>query len=252
MLGFPPIRPFPFTKGLSSTHSGAWRPADAWIKALGVGEGAGAGHWVPPPPSERADGDNWAERLTAEGSQAAARAKDAAALADPSVSQALRTRVVAAALSPRSAFAAELKDEIAEMVDDGRLSVDIAAALMRAIDPKDQPQRGEWRVGDTRGGDLAISSPVDDWGVGGTDRWGGGGKGPAMRAIAPPSSAPGYLYPPDGKSRRALTLTKGRKLTRLQRRCQLIATDGPFDTAPDMRAIEKQIAKEFELGLIAA
>jgi hypothetical protein len=101
---------YPFAKGLEAMPAGgrgAWRPRDAWAKALGPDTGgAGAGHWTPPPPAARATGGDWAERLT----ENDARAKDAEALADPSVSQALRTRVVAAALSPGSAFAAELKD----------------------------------------------------------------------------------------------------------------------------------------------
>jgi hypothetical protein len=134
------------------------------------------------------------------------------------------------------------------MVDDGRLSVDIAAALLRAIDPKDQPGRGDWQVGVTG----PIDSPPDGWGRGGTDRWGGGGKGPAMCDIAQPSDNPGYLFSTDwreGKKMRGLT--KRRKLTRLERKCELIKA-GPFDEAPDMRAIEIQVAREFELGLLTA
>jgi hypothetical protein len=257
-------KPYPFAKGLKPVTQGGrgWRPRDAWAKTIGPDTGgAGAGHWTAPPPSERADGDAWAERLT-HGSGTPPSPDDKAraageALADPSVPPSLRMRVVSAVMSG-GAFAAQVKDEIAEMVDDGRLSTAVGTAILRAI-PATEAPRGQWRVGDTTGGSGAISSPPDDWGIGGTDDWGVGGRRPAMRDIAPPSDAAGFLYPPSGKSRSG-TVRKmaprgsraDRKLTRLERRCQLIATDGPFDEAPDMQAIERQIAREFELGLLAA
>jgi hypothetical protein len=255
------MRTYPFAKGLSAMPGGGrggWRPRDTWGKALGPDTGgSGAGHWTAPPAASRATGGDWAERLT----ENDARARDAEALSDPSVSQALRTRVVAAALSPASAFAAELKDEIVEMCDDGRLSVDIAAALLRAINPKNG-QAGGYEVGDTRGGDAPLGSLPVDWGA--TLMGGGGpakpsppaagrpGPAPVGPLYAPASDNPGYLFDTswrEGKKMRGLA--KRPKLTRLQRKCQLI-NEGPFNEAPDMRAIEKQVAREFELGLIAA
>jgi hypothetical protein len=179
-----------------------------------------------------------------------AKPPDADALASPEVPMSLRVRIVSARLAGGD-FARQVADEVAEMIDDGRLSLAVGAEILRAIKPRDQPQRGDFQVGDTRGGDGPLESPADGWGRGGADDWGGGGKNPAMRDVAPPSAAPGYLYLPDGKGRRAMTLTKGRKPTRLERKCELIKT-GPFNVRPDMRAIERQVAREFELGLIAA
>jgi hypothetical protein len=161
--------------------------------------------------------------------------------------------IVVAAVMRGGAYAREAADRVAQMVDDGLISVSTGAAALRAINLKPS-MTGDFQVGDTEGGDGHISSPPDDWGVGGTDPW-AGGKRPAMRDIAPPSDASGFLYPPSGKGRsapKALGLTKRRKLTRLERTCQLIATDGPFDAAPNMTAIEAQVAREFKLGLLTA
>jgi hypothetical protein len=244
------MRTYPFAKGLEAMPGGArraWRPRDTWNKVLGSDTGgSGAGHWTPPPPSERVTGGDWASRLT-HGSGAPG-GNDLDALGDPEVPQDVRNIVVAAVMRGGQ-YAREAADRVAQMVDDGLISAAVGAAALRAINLKPSMD-GDFQVGDGSGGTGRISSPPDSWGVGGTDPW-AGGKRPAMRDIAPPSDAPGYLYPPDGKSRRALTLAKRPKLTRLQRKCQLI-NEGPFDEAPDMRAIEKQVAREFELGLVAA
>jgi hypothetical protein len=244
------LKPYPFANGLEAVaQSGrrAWRPADTWAKIAGDSGGAGAGHWTPPPPAERATGGDWASRLT-HGSGTPG-GNDLDALGDPEVPQDVRNIVVAAVMRGGE-YARQAADRVAQMVDDGLISAAVGAAALRAINLK-PAMTGDFQVGDGSGGDGRISSPPDGWGVGGTDPW-AGGKRPAMRDIAPPSDAPGYLYPPGAKSRRALTLAKGRKLTRLERTCQLIATDGPFDTAPNMTAIRKQVAREFELGLLAA
>jgi hypothetical protein len=129
-----------------------------------------------------------------------AKASDAEILADPRISPALRNRVLAAVMYG-GAFARRVADEIAA---DNKLDPAIAAAILRALALK-PAQAGDFQAGDASGGDLPISrSPVDDWGVGGTDRWGGGGKGPARGNVAAPSSEAGFLFPPEGKSRWAL------------------------------------------------
>jgi hypothetical protein len=216
MLGFGAMRKFPWAEAVSARTRKTYRLCEV-MKGAAADDTAGV---------------------------IGAKAPDADALADPSVSPGLRMRVVSARLYGGS-FAQTVADEITAACDDGRLSLSVAAALLRAISPKNG-QAGGYEVGDTRGGSAPLGNPPDDWGA---DRMGFGG--PARRDVAPPSGEPGYLFPPDGKSRRALTLMKRRKPTRLERKCELIAV-GPFDMAPDMAAIERQVAREFELGLLAA
>ena len=69
------------------------------------------------------------------------------ALTDPSVPPPLRMRVVSAVMSG-GAFADEVRDEIAEMVDDGRLSVAVGAAILRALGLKPSSD-GDFQVGST-------------------------------------------------------------------------------------------------------
>jgi hypothetical protein len=179
-------------------------------------------------------------------------APDADALASPSVSQALRMRVVAA-VQYGGAFARQVADEIADMVDDGRLTPAVGAAILRVI-ALEPAQGGDFQVGLTG----PLDSPPDNWGEGGNDLWGGGGKQPARRDVAPPSHAFGYLFPPSGKGRALGTMREmppRGALSRsewtseeLEKICRMIR-DWPGDGAPDVQKIYEIVRRERRLGL---
>jgi hypothetical protein len=252
-------KPYPFAKGLSAMPAagrGGWRPRDAWNKTIGADSGgAGAGHWTPPPPSEREDGDNWASRLTHGSGTPGGNGLDA--LGGSEVPQEVRNIVVAATMRGGE-YAREVADRVAQMVDDEIISPAIGAAALRAINLK-PAMTGDFQVGVTG----PIDSPPDGWGVGGTDSW-AGGKRPAMRAIAPPSSNPGFLFDTsarEGKSKRPVDLTKGMNaasravsgrsawtLAELHKICRMIE-DWPGDGAPNMQEIYSRVLAERRSGL---
>jgi hypothetical protein len=229
-----PIRDYPFiAKGaVKPMRRGTYRPCDKWSE-----------------PGDRTKAGD-VDLMGPRGPLSAAEA-----LADPRIPQSLRQRVVSAVMVG-GGFAQEVGSEIAEMVDDGRLDPATAAAIMRALNPREDMD-GDYQAGTGDGGDAVVATG-DAWARRGSDPW-AGGKGPVGRDVAPApgADASGFLYPPELKRRTLQGLAKyasertKRKLTRLERKCELIE-QGPFNVKPEMRAIEKQIEREFRAGLLAA
>jgi hypothetical protein len=160
-------------------------------------------------------------------------------LSDERIPADLRTKVIAAVMRG-GAFAQEVADDISDMLDEGRIDPATAAAVLRALRAG---AAGTAQGGDGSGGDGPVEVSPFGWPT------------PVRPDTAPPppSDANGFLYPPELKRRTASGLAKRGKLpllTRLQRRCQLIE-QGDFNVAPNMKAIEKQIEREFKLGLLA-
>jgi hypothetical protein len=149
---------YPFIMALSGMTGGGrrtWRPRDTWNKVLGSHDGAGGGHWTPPPPASRATGGDWASRLT-HGSGTPG-GNDLDALGDPEVPQDVRNIVVAAVMRGGE-YARETADRVAQMVDDGLISAAIGAAALRAINLKPSMD-GDFQVGLTG----PVETPPDGW-----------------------------------------------------------------------------------------
>ena len=137
---------------------------------------------------------------------------------------ALRNRIIAARLYGGE-LSSNVADEVGDMIDDGRLSSDVGAAILRGLRPRPS-QAGDVQVGDGAEGDSRLGNPPDGWGA----LWVGGAR-PANPDYAPPSLEPGYLYPPSLKqSRRGRGLFKrgSRSLAELRRIAELMEspTDG--------------------------
>jgi hypothetical protein len=220
-----PMQNYPFQKGLAPMRRRAWKPAEKWSE-----------------PQDRTKAGD-VDLMGPRGALSAAQA-----LADPRIPQDLRQRVVSAVMVGGE-FAQAVASEIAEMVDDGRLDPATAAAIMRALAPRED-MNGDYQAGTGDGGDAAIATG-SAWARPLGDPW-AGGRGPIEPdyAPAPPADANGFLYPPQLKRRTAHGLTKRGRLTRLERKCELIAA-GPFNVKPDMKAIERRVALEFKQGLLA-
>jgi hypothetical protein len=204
-------RSYPFTKGLASMRRRAWKPCEKWSE--------------PQDRTKAGDIDLSDERIPAE----------------------LRLKVIAARMYGGE-FARSVGDEIDDALDDGRIDPAIAAALLRALGPRED-MNGDYQAGTGDGGDAGHATG-DAWARPLGDPW-AGGKGPIKPPYAPPSSDPGYLLPIDAKRRMASGLMKRGRLTRLERKCELIAA-GPFNAKPNMKAIEAQVEREFKQGLLAA
>jgi hypothetical protein len=225
-FGFAPLRAYPFGKAAASllpVGRRTWTPAVSWS-----------------PPDD------------APPQRARAALNAAEALADPAIPPELRNKVIAAILVGGE-FAARVASSIADLADSDQLEPAVAAAILRALNPKPDMD-GDYQVGDGSGSSSGVATG-DAWARGGSDPWAGGkGPAPAKPLYAEPSDNPGYLFSTDwreGKARTLRGLTKRGKPTRLERKCELIAA-GPFNVAPDMKAIERQVEREFKLGLLAA
>jgi hypothetical protein len=205
------MRAYPFEKSaLPPMRRGTWRPVDKWVAPDDR-------------PAARASG-----ALNA-----------AEAVASPQVPDALRNRVVAARLFGGS-MAGAVADEVGEMIDDGRLSPDVGAAILRGLRAS---APGTAQGGDGEGGDA----PVD------VSPFGQPRPINPDYAPAPPADANGFLYPPQLKAQRGHGLMKrgSRSMAELKRIAQLIE-ESPPGRAPNMAAIEAQVAREKRLGLLRA